>query len=191
MCGRDRTKPGRAAVVVPDNVLFEGGAGETIRRNLLRDCDVHTLLRLPAGIFYAPGVKTNVLFFDNVGRTNKPATENLWIYDLRSNQHFTLRTKRLDYSDLEDFVKCYQPEDRRSRKATWSPETPNARWRMYSFEELLKKDKYNLDIFWIEDKSYQEFETLADPDILMAEITDDLRAALLQLEELQSDAVSR
>ena len=94
-------------MVVPDNVLFEGGAGETIRRELLKQADVHTLLRLPTGIFYAQGVKANVLFFDRKPASEKPWTKKLWIYDLRTNQHFTLKTNPLKRADLDDFVACY------------------------------------------------------------------------------------
>jgi type I restriction enzyme M protein len=112
---------GRAAVVVPDNVLFEGGAGETVRRKLLHECDVHTLLRLPTGLFYAQGVKANVLFFDKKPASETPWTKKLWIYDLRTNMHFTLKTNSLQRSDLDEFVKCYNPEDRHHRKATWKP----------------------------------------------------------------------
>jgi type I restriction enzyme M protein len=104
---------GRAAIVVPDNVLFEGGAGETIRRRLLHDCDVHTLLRLPTGIFYAQGVKANVLFFDRRIASEKPWTTKLWIYDFRTNQHFTLKTNPLRREDLNDFVACYHPWETR------------------------------------------------------------------------------
>jgi type I restriction enzyme M protein len=182
---------GRAAVVVPDNVLFEGGAGEVIRRRLLDDYDVHTLLRLPPGIFYAHGIKTNVLFFDSLPRTNKPATKKLWVYDLRTNMHFTLRNNRLESSDLEDFVECYKVGSRQSRKATWSKRTPNGRWRAFTYDELIKRDKCSLDVFWIEDESLKGFDNLPDPDTIAAEITDDLRAALSQLEEIQSDFIVR
>ena len=103
---------GRAAIVVSDNVLFEGGAGETVRRSLLHECDVHTLLRLPTGVFYAQGVKPNVLFFDRKGASKTSLTERLWIYDLRTNQHFTLKTNPLSYWDLQDFIKCYNPDNR-------------------------------------------------------------------------------
>jgi len=98
---------GRAAVVLPDNVLFEGGAGETIRRELLKQADVHTLLRLPTGIFYAQGVKANVLFFERKPAQEKPWTKKLWIYDLRTNLHFTLKENTLKRTDLDDFVACY------------------------------------------------------------------------------------
>jgi len=109
---------GRAAIVVPDNVLFEGGAGETVRRKLLHECDVHTLLRLPTGIFYAQGVKANVLFFDRKPASETPWTKTLWIYDFRTNEHFTLKTNPLKRSDLDDFVACYNPENRHDRKPT-------------------------------------------------------------------------
>ena len=115
---------GRAAVVVPDNVLFEGGAGETIRRKLLHECDVHTLLRLPTGIFYAQGVKANVLFFDRKPASEKPWTEKLWIYDLRTNRDFSLKQKPLTRADLDEFVACYHPENRHERQATWSEADP-------------------------------------------------------------------
>src|SRR5207237_2331978 len=106
---------GRAAVVVPDNVLFEGGAGETIRRKLLQECDVHTLLRLPTGIFYAQGVKANVLFFDRKPAAETPWTRELWVYDLRTNMHFTLKQNPLHYEHLRDFIESYKPQSRRGR----------------------------------------------------------------------------
>jgi len=115
---------GRCAIVVPDNVLFEGGAGETVRRKLLEQADVHTLLRLPTGIFYAQGVKANVLFFDAKPAREKPWTEKLWVFDYRTNIHHTLKTKPLKRSDLDEFVACYHPENRHERKPTWSETTP-------------------------------------------------------------------
>jgi type I restriction enzyme M protein len=120
---------GRAAVVLPDNVLFEGGAGETIRRELLKQADVHTLLRLPTGIFYAQGVKANVLFFDRKPAQEKPWTKKLWIYDLRTNMHFTLKENTLKPEDLHDFVACYNPKDRTSRKES-------ERFKGFTYEEL-------------------------------------------------------
>src|SRR5205807_780486 len=107
---------GKAAVVVPDNVLFEGGAGETVRRKLLHECDVHTLLRLPTGVFYAQGVKANVLFFDRKPASETPWTKELWIYDLRTNQHFTLKQNPLRREHLAEFVEQYKPEDRAKRE---------------------------------------------------------------------------
>jgi len=175
---------GRAAVVVPDNVLFEGGAGETLRRRLLNECDVHTLLRLPTGIFYAQGVKANVLFFDRKPASEKPWTQQLWIYDLRTNQNFTLKTNTLDRGDLDEFVACYNPANRHDRQATWSEDNPQGRWRAYSYEELAARDKANLDIFWLRDESIEDSANLPDPDTLAREIMDELEAALEQFKGL-------
>jgi type I restriction-modification system DNA methylase subunit len=124
---------GRAAVVVPDNVLFEGGAGETVRRRLLHECDVHTLLRLPTGIFYAQGVKANVLFFDRRPASETPWTKALWIYDLRTNVSFTLKQNPLTRADLDEFVECYNPTNRHERTETWSEGTPDGRWHAFSY----------------------------------------------------------
>ncbi len=123
---------GRAAIVVPDNVLFEGGAGETVRRKLLHECDVHTLLRLPTGIFYAQGVKANVLFFERRPASEAAATSTLWVYDLRTNMHFTLKQSPLRYEHLEDFVRAFNPDDRRAR-------TESERFRPFTYEELLQR----------------------------------------------------
>lgn len=150
---------GRAAVVVPDNVLFEGGAGETVRRRLLAGFDVHTLLRLPTGVFYAQGVKANVLFFDKKPGREKPWTEKVWIYDLRTNKHFTLKTNPLRYEDLHDFIQCYNPENRHERKET-------ERFRAFSYDEIMQRDKVSLDIFWLRDESLEDTENLPDPDVL-------------------------
>ena len=179
--------PGRAAVVVPDNVLFEGGAGETIRRKLLQECDVHTLLRLPTGIFYAQGVKANVLFFDRKPARSTPWTETLWIYDLRTNIHFTLKTNPLKRTDLDDFVTCYRPENRQDRQATWTESNPQGRWRPYRYEDVLQRDKLSLDIFWLKDDSLEDTAGLDDPDLIAAEIIEDLRAALEEFEAIRED----
>jgi type I restriction enzyme M protein len=162
---------GRAAIVVPDNVLFEGGAGETIRRKLLHDCDVHTLLRLPTGIFYAQGVKANVLFFDRRPAAEKAWTTKLWIYDFRTNEHFTLKTNSLKREALDDFVKCYNAKNRHKRQET-------ERFKVFTYEELVKRDKASLDIFWLKDDSLEDSANLPDPDVIAAEIVEDLQAAL-------------
>jgi type I restriction enzyme M protein len=162
---------GRAAIVVPDNVLFEGGAGETIRRKLLAAYDVHTLLRLPTGIFYSQGVKANVLFFDRRPASEKPWTEKLWIYDFRTNKHFTLKTNTLSYADIEDFIKCYNPENRHQRQES-------ERFRAFPYEELIQRDKASLDIFWLRDDSLEDMENLPEPEVLAREIADNLQAAL-------------
>ena len=178
---------GRAAVVVPDNVLFEGGAGETVRRKLLHECDVHTLLRLPTGLFYAQGVKANVLFFDKKPASETPWTKKLWIYDLRTNQHFTLKTDPLKREDLEEFVTCYNPTNRHTRKATWSDKKPDGRWRAYDYDELVARDKASLDIFWLKDDSLEDSANLPNPDIIAQEIVDDLEAALEQFRLIAND----
>ena len=178
---------GRAAVVVPDNVLFEGGAGETIRRKLLHECDVHTLLRLPTGLFYAQGVKANVLFFDKKPASETPWTKKLWIYDLRTNQHFTLKTDPLQREDLDEFVTCYNPTNRHTRKPTWSDRKPDGRWRAYSYDDLIARDKASLDIFWLKDDSLEDSANLPNPDIIAQEIVDDLEAALEQFRLIAND----
>jgi type I restriction enzyme M protein len=178
---------GRAAVVVPDNVLFEGGAGETVRRKLLHECEVHTLLRLPTGIFYAQGVKANVLFFDRKPASETPWTKTLWIYDLRTNMHFTLKTNPLKRADLDDFVACYHPENRHQRQSSWSPDNANGRWRPFTYDELLQRDKVSLDIFWLKDESLEDSAGLTDPDLIAAEIAEDLRAALEEFETMQAE----
>jgi type I restriction enzyme M protein len=175
---------GRAAVVVPDNVLFEGGAGELIRRNLLKECDVHTLLRLPTGIFYAQGVKANVLFFDRKPAREGAWSERLWIYDFRTNINITLKQNPLTRAALDEFVTCYHPANRHERAATWSEANPQGRWRAYSYDELIARDKANLDIFWLRDESLEDSANLPEPDVLAAEIVEDLRAALEQFEAI-------
>ena len=127
---------GRAAVVVPDNVLFEGGAGEKVRRNLLEKCRVHTLLRLPTGIWYSPGVKANVIFFDKKEGRAEPWTDRLWVYDLRTNMHFTLKQKPIRREDFDEFVECYKPGRVHERAATWNEANPDGRWRAYDYEDL-------------------------------------------------------
>ena len=173
--------------VLPDNVLFEGGAGETIRRELLKQADVHTLLRLPTGIFYAQGVKANVLFFERKPAQEQPWTKKLWIYDLRTNLHFTLKENTLKRSDLDEFIACYNPKTRHERKPTWSEKTPQGRWRAYDYDELQKRDKVNLDIFWLKDDALEESANLPAPEIIAQEITDDLEAALEQFATIAED----
>jgi type I restriction enzyme M protein len=167
------TVGGRAAVVVPDNVLFEGGAGETIRRRLLDECDLHTLLRLPTGIFYAGGVKANVLFFDKKrARLDRPWTSKLWVYDFRTGQHFTLRQRKLAREHLQDFVDCYRPgEPREQREVT-------ERFKAFDYDDLIARDKANLDITWLRDPDAEDSDNLPPPEVIAQEIVDDLQAAL-------------
>lgn len=177
---------GKAAVVVPDNVLFEGGAGETVRKKLLETTDLHTILRLPTGIFYKPGVKANVIFFDKRPASADVQTKEVWIYDLRTNMHFTLKQNPMKDADLEDFVQCYNPENRHQRKETWSEDNPDGRWRRYSIDDILARDKTSLDIFWIKDKSLADLDNLPSPDVLAADIIENLQSALESFKELQA-----
>lgn len=169
---------GKAAIVVPDNVLFEGGAGEKVRQKLLRDTDFHTILRLPTGVFYKQGVKANVIFFDNKPAAKDPWTKEIWYYDFRTNIHFTLKKNPLRREDLRDFIECYNPANRYQREETWSETNPEGRWRKFTYEELIARDKTSLDIFWLRDKSLTDLDNLPDPDILALEIIENLEAGL-------------
>lgn len=183
-----KTNGGKAAVVLPDNVLFEGGAGETVRKSLLQECNLHTILRLPTGIFYAQGVKANVLFFERRPGSPDPWTEAVWYYDLRTNMHFTLKQNPLTRQDLDEFVELYKPgEPLEKREATWSEENPDGRWRPYSYEELIGRDKANLDIFWLRDEALEDTANLPEPDVIAAEIVADLESALELFGEIAAD----
>jgi len=167
---------GRAAVVLPDNVLFEGGAGEVLRRRLLKDFDLHTMLRLPTGIFYAQGVKANVLFFDKRPASEQPWTEKLWVYDLRTNQHFTLKQNPLRRAHLDEFVACYALGRPRPERVG------SERFKAYSYEELVARDKANLDLTWLRDESLEDLDNLPAPEVIAREIVEDLTAALAEFE---------
>lgn len=170
---------GRAAVVVPDNVLFEGGAGETVRKRLLESTELHTILRLPTGIFYANGVKANVLFFDNREASKDPWTKEIWYYDYRTNIHHTLKKKPLRFDDLSEFIGCYNPKNRHVRQETWhEANNPEGRWRKFSYEQVIARDKTSLDIFWLKDKSLADLDNLPEPDVLADEIIENIEAAL-------------
>ena len=176
---------GRAGVVLPDNVLFEAGsAGEGIRERLLKQFDFHTLLRLPTGIFYRPGVKANVLFFDKHAprADGKPNSKAVWIYDFRTNMHFTLRKNTLKSSDLDAFVKGYSAADRSKRK-----EDNADRFKRFAVDELLKRDKLNLDITWLKDDSLDDIDSLPSPDVIAAEIVENLQAALEAFQSVAAD----
>ena len=168
---------GSAAVVVPDNVLFEAGAGETIRRRLLHDCEVHTLLRLPTGIFYAQGVKANVLFFRRREGAEEAWTRELWVYDLRTNKHFTLKQNPLTRADLDDFVACYNPADHHQRQES-------ERFKRHTYDELMARDNVSLDLFWLRDDSLEDIDNLPPPAVLAAEIAEDLQSALAEIQAL-------
>lgn len=170
---------GMAAVVLPDNVLFEGGAGELVRKKMLETTDFHTILRLPTGIFYANGVKANVVFFDAKPSAKDPWTKEVWYYDYRTNIHHTLKKNPLKLDDLQDFINCYQPENRHTRKETYHPEiNPEGRWRKFTYDEIVARDKTSLDITWLKDKSLADLDNLPDPDVLALDILENLEAGL-------------
>ena len=175
---------GEAAVVLPDNVLFEGGAGETVRKQMLQSTELHTILRLPTGIFYKPGVKANVLFFNNRPGAKEAWTKEVWIYDYRTNVHHTLKKKPMQFEDLQDFIDCYNPDNRNNRTETWSQENPEGRWRKFTCDEIIARDKTNLDIFWLKDKSLADLDNLPDPDILASEIIENIEAGLENFKEV-------
>ena len=176
---------GQAAVVVPDNVLFEGGAGETVRKKLMETTELHTILRLPTGIFYKQGVKANVFFFDNKAASKEHWTKEIWFYDFRTNIHFTLKKNPLKLEDLRDFITCYNPKNRQKRKETYNAATnPEGRWRKFSYDEIIARDKTSLDISWIKDKSLTDLDNLPDPDVLAGDIIENLEAGLESFREI-------
>jgi type I restriction enzyme M protein len=178
---------GKAAVVLPDNVLFEGGAGETIRKKLLEGTNLHTILRLPTGIFYKQGVKANVLFFDNKPSAKTAWTKEIWFYDFRTNIHFTLKKNPLKFEDLTEFIELYNPENINKRKETFQEENnPEGRWRKFSYDDIIKRDKTSLDITWIKDKSLTDLDNLPDPDVLAEEIIENLQAGIESFKEIMA-----
>jgi len=178
---------GKAAVVVPDNVLFEGGAGETVRQMLLKTTDLHTILRLPTGIFYKPGVKANVIFFDNCPASPDIQTQEVWVYDFRTNVHFTLKKNPMAFGDLRDFINCFNPDNRHERHETWSKKNPDGRFRRFTYDQIKERDKTSLDIFWIKDKSLADLDNLPDPDVLAGEIIDNLETAMESFKEIMAE----
>lgn len=175
---------GRAAVVVPDNVLFEDGAGDIVRRNLLEKANLHTILRLPTGLFYKQGVKANVIFFDNKLPSDKWETQEVWVYDFRTNMHFTLKQNPMTESSLDDFVNCYHADNIKDRKPTYTEENPNGRWRKYSLKEI-KENNCKLDLKWIqeetdgEDLSLQELlSRIKEKSANIAKAVDELEALI-------------
>jgi type I restriction enzyme M protein len=169
---------GRAAIVVPDNVLFEAGAGEKIRRSLLHHANVHTLLRLPTGIWYSPGVKANVLFFERAPLSASPATEQLWVYDLRSNRNFSLRHNPIRSDDLKDFVNCYQSDDPASRQET-------ANFRSFKHSDIVARHRANLDIQWAQ--TTFSTDRGPTPQVLMKEILRDLEEAMKEFAAAEAE----
>jgi type I restriction enzyme M protein len=179
---------GQAAVVVPDNVLFEGGAGETVRKKLLETTDLHTILRLPTGIFYANGVKANVIFFDAKPASKEPWTKEIWYYDYRTNVHHTQKKNPMRLEDLRDFIDCYHPANRHKRKETFNADTnPDGRWRKYTYDEIISRDKTSLDITWLKDKSLTDLDSLPDPDVLAGDIIENLEAGLESFRQIMAE----
>ncbi|MFK2821527.1 N-6 DNA methylase [Arcobacter sp. YIC-80] len=172
---------GRVAVVLPDNVLFEGGAGEIIRKKLLEEYNLHTILKLPNGIFYAQGVKSNVLFFDK----QKPKTESIWFYDYRTNVRHTPKTNPLKYKDLQNFVNCYKLKDRNNTTEKWDEKNSIGRWREYKIDEILLRDDTNLDITWLKDDSLIDIENLSEPEILIDEIIENIENSLINFKAIR------
>ena len=165
-------------------MLFEGGAGETVRRKLLQECDVHTLLRLPTGVFYAQGVKANVVFFERKPASETPWTRDLWVYDLRTNMHFTLKQNPLRLEHLQDFIEGYKPENRRDR-------VESERFKRFGYDELIQRDKVSLDFIWLKDESLEDMENLPPPDVIAQEIVEDLEAALSEFAQIAESLRAR
>ncbi len=175
---------GRAAVVLPDNVLFEGGAGETIRKAFLDNTNLHTILRLPTGIFYAQGVKANVLFFEKMVGKKTPLTKEVWFYDYRTNVSHSPKKNPLHIEDLKEFMSLYHA---RIRKETYSTNNENGRWRKYTYDQLILRDKINLDITWIKGHNDVELENIAEPEILLQSIIEDLEGALINIKAIKEN----
>ena len=173
----------RAAVVLPDNVLFADGDGERIRHDLMDKCNLHTILRLPTGIFYAQGVKTNVLFFTR-GKTDKHNTKEVWIYDLRNDMPSFGKTNLLKSEHFDDFVECYADGDLSKRKETYSEDNPNGRWRKFTIEDILARDKTSLDITWMKADSGTDDYTLAELLDMIKEKSNNIAKAVAELEAL-------
>lgn len=177
---------GEAAVVLPDNILFEGGAGEAVRKQLLKTTELHTILRLPTGIFYAQGVKANVLFFTNRKGGKEAQTKDIWFYDYRTNVHHTPKKNPMRQEHLQEFIDLYNGSNIKKRQETWSEENEEGRWRKYSYEDIIARDKTSLDIFWLRDKSLTDLDNLPEPEILAVEIADNLTSALESFKAIEN-----
>ncbi|MCM4156041.1 class I SAM-dependent DNA methyltransferase [Gramella sp. AN32] len=182
---------GEAAVVLPDNILFEGGAGEEVRKQLMKTAELHTILRLPTGIFYAQGVKANVLFFNNKPASKEAWTKDIWFYDYRTNVHHTPKKNPMRQEHLSEFIELYNGRNISKRKETWSASTSSGqaaneegRWRKFTYDEIIARDKTSLDIFWLKDKSLTDLDNLPDPDILALEIIENIESGLNSFREI-------
>jgi len=173
---------GRAAVVLPDNVLFEGGAGEMIRRKLLEKVHLHTVLRLPTGIFYAQGVNSNVLFFDKLKPSKELNKDEIWFYDYRTNVHHTPKKNPLTFESLQPFIECYNES---TRKESWGTNNQNGRWRKFTHAEIFAREKVNLDISWLKDANSINLDSLPEPDVLISEIIENLESVLVNFRSIK------
>lgn len=182
---------GKAAVVLPDNVLFEGGVGEKVRQALLTKMDLHTILRLPTGIFYSQGVNANVVFFDAKQASKNPWTKEVWIYDYRTNIHHTLKRNPLKLTDLQDFIYCFNPTNRLKRTETWNESNPDGRWRKFTFNEIISRDKTSLHLTWIKDNKKSNLAHSSDPEDIVADIIENLELALESFRSVLNNLNSR
>ncbi|WP_130735960.1 class I SAM-dependent DNA methyltransferase [Flavobacterium sp. J27] len=180
---------GRAAVVLPDSVLFEGGAGEIIRKKMLDEVNLHTILRLPTGIFYAQGVKSNVLFFEKKKNVKKNGTSEVWFYDYRTNIHHTPKNNQIAFKHLKEFIDCYNIGSENKRSETWSTENTKGRWRRYSYDEIIERDKTNLDIFWLKDDSLIDIENLPEPEMLLEDIIENIESTLANFKTIKDSLI--
>lgn len=170
-------------------LLFEGGAGEEVRKQLMKTAELHTILRLPTGIFYAQGVKANVLFFNNKPASKEAWTKDIWFYDYRTNVHHTPKKNPMRQEHLNEFIELYNGKNINKRKETWSEDPDNpwgeeGRWRKYTYDEIIARDKTSLDIFWLKDKSLTDLDNLPDPDILANEIIENIESGLNSFREI-------
>ncbi|WP_428330318.1 N-6 DNA methylase [Mucilaginibacter sp.] len=179
---------GRAAVVLPDNVLFEGGTGEVIRRKLLSETNLHTILRLPTGIFYAQGVKANVLFFNKEKKVKDSTTKAVWFYDYRTNVHHTPKKNPLNADNLKSFIELYHSRNVKDPR-NWSENNPESRWRKFTIDEILIRDKANLDISWLKDTNFIDFDNLPESDDLINDIIEDIESALSNFKTIRENLV--
>lgn len=179
----NRKGTARAAVVVPDNVLFADGVGEQIRRDLMNKCNLHTILRLPSGIFYAQGVQTNVLFFDR-GTTDQDNTQDVWIYDMRHKMRTFGKRAPLNEKDFAEFEKLYCPDNRTERKETYDAETnPEGRWRRFTREDIEGRPNTSLDISWMTDEEEADSRSLSEILTAMQEKSEEIARAVAVLSQ--------
>ena len=172
---------GRAAVVVPDNVLFADGTGEAIRKDLLNKCNLHTILRLPTGIFYAQGVQTNVLFFTR-GASDTDNTKEIWIYDMRHQMRTFGKRNPLNEKDFAEFEKLFSADDLTKRKENWDKDkNPNGRWRKFTIDEIMKRPNTSLDISWMNEEEEHDNRSLKE---ILSEMNDKSTAISEAIAEL-------